>query len=288
MTDKPVLAVIGGSGLYTMPGLEDLQEINVQTPFGAPSSPILLGTLEGRRIAFLARHGHGHTISPSEVNYRANIYALKSLGVRFVLAVSACGSLCEDYEPGHRVIPDQLIDFTRGRRTSFFEKGLVVHVGAADPFCQQFNEQVYSACQHTSKETAHLGGSYITVEGPRFSTKAESNLYRSWDISIIGMTTSPEAFLAREAVMHYSVLANVTDYDVWHEEPVSVDMVMATMQQNRLAAQEAIRNLANNFSTDQTCACEDALANAFISDLDQLPKEISQRLGILIDKYSKE
>jgi 5'-methylthioadenosine phosphorylase len=286
MTDKPILAVIGGSGLYTMPGLEDLEERTVETPFGAPSSPIVLGTLEGRRIAFLARHGRDHTITPSEVNYRANIYALKSIGIRFVLAVSACGSLREDYAPGHRVIPDQLIDFTRRRHSSFFECGLVAHVGVADPFCSQFNEQVYSACQQVKNEAAHLGGSYITVEGPRFSTKAESNLYRSWAISIIGMTTSPEAFLAREAEMHYSVMANVTDYDVWHEEHVSVEMVMSTMRKNRLVAQEAIRNLALSLSTDQTCDCEHALANAFISDLEHTPKETLQRLGILIDKYS--
>lgn len=288
MTDIPILAVIGGSGLYSMPGLEDLEERTLSTPFGSPSSSIVLGTLEGRRVVFLARHGREHTINPSEVNYRANIYALKSLGARFVLAVSACGSLREDYAPGHRVIPDQLIDFTRRRQSSFFAGGLVAHIGVADPFCNQFSQQVYSACEQVQDEIVHQGGSYITVEGPRFSTKAESNLYRSWGISIIGMTTSPEAFLAREAEMHYSVMANVTDYDVWHEEPVSVEMVMRTMQKNRLAAQEAIRNLAISFSSSQTCECEHALASAFVSDIELLPKERRQRLGILIDKYIKE
>lgn len=285
MTENPILAVIGGSGLYAVPGLEELEEHKLSTPFGEPSSSIVLGTLEGRRIAFIARHGRQHTINPTEVNYRANIYALKSLGVRFVLAVSACGSLREDYAPGHIVVPDQLLDFTHHRARSFFEGGLVAHVGVADPFCSQFNQQVFSACKQVEEGTVHQGGSYITVEGPRFSTRAESNLYRSWGQSIIGMTSSPEAFLAREAEMHYSVMAHVTDYDVWNEEPVSVEMVLRTMQKNKLATQEAIRNLAISFSLQQTCDCERALAHAFISNIEQTPEETRKRLGILIEKY---
>lgn len=287
MKSEAVLAVIGGSGLYEMPGLEEVEEREVSTPFGEPSSSIVLGSLEGRRMAFLARHGRKHTISPSEVNYRANIYALKSVGARFVLAVSACGSLREDYAPEHIVIPDQLFDFTHLRARSFFDGELVAHVGVADPFCKPFSTQVHSACTQVEDARVHQGGSYITVEGPRFSTKAESNIYRSWGLSIIGMTSSPEAFLAREAEMHYCVMANVTDYDVWHDEPVSVEMVMETLQRNKRTAQEAIRHLAMDFSVEQNCDCAHALASAFIGDPKKASKGTGQRLGILIDKYSK-
>src|SRR3972149_3913740 len=241
---NPRLGIIGGSGLYAIPELADRREVEVETPFGEPSSPVIIGTLAARHVAFLARHGIGHTIPPSKVNYRANIYALKSLGVRFVAAVSACGSLREDYVPGNVVIPDQLFDFTHVRARSFFdEPGLVAHVSVAEPFCNAFGKQLFKACK-TAKAKVHYGGSYITVEGPRFSTRSESNNFRSWGHSIIGMTTSPEAFLAREAELCYTVMAHVTDYDVWHEEPVNVEMVMSTMQKNLKMAQEAVHNLA--------------------------------------------
>lgn len=286
MKAEATLAIIGGSGLYSMPDLEKLEERQVSTPFGKPSSAILLGNLEGRRVAFLARHGHKHNISPSEVNYRANIYALKTLGARFILAVSACGSLREDYAPGHIVIPDQLFDLTHGRKRSFFGEGLVAHVGVAEPFCADFSAQVQAACEGSSAEV-HVGGSYLTIEGPRFSTRAESNTYRAWGQSIIGMTTSPEAFLAREAEMHYAVMAHVTDYDVWHEEPVSVEMVMRTMQQNLMVAQAAIRYLAANLQLEQSCSCEYALANAFITDPNNAPKKTRQKLRLIIKKYQK-
>jgi 5'-methylthioadenosine phosphorylase len=288
MTTNISLAVIGGSGLYSMPGLEDTEERTVATPFGDPSAPIVIGTLEGQRIAFLARHGIGHHLTPSEVNYRANIYALKSLGVEKIVSVSACGSLREDYAPGEIVIPDQLFDMTKNRNRSFFEQGLVAHVSVADPFCPQLSAEIYNAVQKTGA-TVHQGGTFITIEGPRFSTRAESNVYRSWDMSIIGMTASPEAFLAREAEICYAVMAHVTDYDVWHisEEPVTVEMVIKTLLQNTAIAQDAIRNLARNTSPQRNCACENALANALITEPRVIPSETRKRLDLLVKKYLK-
>lgn len=284
MSDTATLAIIGGSGLYDMPGLEDKQEHRLTTPFGEPSAPIIVGSLAGQRVAFLARHGLTHTISPTHVNYRANIYALKALGVRWVVAVSACGSLRADFEPGHIVVPSELFDFTRRRVSSFFdEPGLVAHVGVAEPFCGSLSAQVYAACQ-AAGATAHLGGDYITVEGPRFSTRAESNIFRSWGLSIIGMTTSPEAFLAREAELCYAVMAHVTDYDVWHDEPVSVDMVVRTLQQNTHVAQAAIRKLVESLQAPE-CTCENALADALITQKANIDPAVRQKLGILVDKY---
>ncbi len=285
MKEKPELAVIGGSGLYSIPGLKEVSQRTVATPFGEPSSPVVLGTLAGRRIAFLARHGAGHTIPPHRVNYRANIYALKSLGVRFVAAVSACGSLREDYAPGNVVIPDQLFDFTHVRARSFFDDpGLVAHVSVAEPFCNAFGKQLFKACK-AAKAKVHYGGSYITVDGPRFSTRSESNNFRSWGHAIIGMTTSPEAFLAREAELCYAVMAHVTDFDVWHAEPVNVEMVMTTMQKNLKLAQDAIRNLASNLKSNQECDCDTALANALVTSRQHISKTQRKKLGLLVDKY---
>jgi len=288
MTTDISLAIIGGSGLYAMPGLEDTEERTITTPFGDPSAPIIIGTLEGQRIAFLARHGIGHHLTPSEVNYRANIYALKSLGVEKIVSVSACGSLREDYAPGEIVIPDQLFDMTKDRKRSFFEKGLVAHVSVADPFCPDLSQAIYNAVQKTGA-TVHQGGSFITVEGPRFSTRAESNVYRSWDMSIIGMTASPEAFLAREAEICYGVMAHVTDYDVWHisEEPVTVEMVIKTLMKNTQIAQEAIRNLARSYTSQRSCACQNALADALITQPRVIPSETRERLDLLVKKYLK-
>ncbi len=282
----PVLGIIGGSGLYEMAGLEQVEEQTVSTPFGKPSAPIVVGTLEGVRVAFLARHGIGHHISPTEINYRANIYALKSIGVERVVSISACGSLREDYAPGHIVIPDQLFDFTKDRKRSFFEEGFVAHVSVADPFCPDLSEQVYQAVQATGA-TVHRGGTFITIEGPRFSTRAESNVYRAWGMSIIGMTTSPEAFLAREAELCYAVMAHVTDYDVWHvsEEPVTVEMVIRTLARNTATAQEAVRILAKNLPAERECECKDALKNALITRPDAIPPSTRQRLSLLVDKY---
>ena len=280
------LAIIGGSGLYSMPGLEDVQERVLTTPFGDPSAPIIVGRLEGESIAFLARHGIGHHISPSEINFRANIYALKSLGVERIVSISACGSLREDYALGDIVIPDQLFDFTKDRKRSFFGRGLVAHISIPDPFCADLSEIVYQAVKKTGNNV-HLGGSYITVEGPRFSTRAESNTFRTWGMSLIGMTTSPEAFLAKEAEICYATLAHVTDYDVWHisEEPVTVDMVIETLNRNTKIAQEAVYNLVSKLNRERLCDCEHALASALITDLDEIPPETRQRLGLLVDKY---
>lgn len=286
MTEHIHLAVIGGSGLYAMPSLTDVEERHILTPYGKPSSPVVIGTLEGKRIAFLARHGIGHFITPSEVNYRANIYALKTLGVKRVVSVSACGSLREDYAPGHIVIPDQLFDYTKGRASSFFGEGLVAHVGVADPFCNTLSEQVYQAVSEAGG-TVHRGGTFITIEGPRFSTKAESNVYRAWGMSIIGMTASPEAFLAREAEMCYAVMAHVTDYDVWHvsAEPVTVEMVIQTLNKNTQLAQEALRLLAKALPEEQPCACHSALATALITNPAVIPAETRKRLQPFVEKY---
>lgn len=286
MEQKPILAVIGGSGLYTMQGLEDIQEYDLDTPFGKPSATIVIGLLEGRQVAFLARHGLGHHIQPSQVNYRANIYALKSLGVERIVSISACGSLREDYVPGEIVIPDQIFDFTHARKRSFFGDGFVAHVSVADPFCGSLSEQVFEATKQTGG-VVHNGGAFITIEGPRFSTRAESNVYRSWGMSLIGMTTSPEVFLAREAEICYAVMAHVTDYDVWHisEQPVTVDMVIEILNRNTQVAQQAVRNLVRSLSEERTCACSSALATALITNKEAIPGETRQRLGLLVDKY---
>jgi 5'-methylthioadenosine phosphorylase len=286
MNGSVTLGIIGGSGLYGMPGLKDTREKEIETPFGKPSAPIVIGTLEGRSVAFLARHGIRHHINPSEVPYRANIYALKSLGVERIISVSACGSLREDYAPGHIVIPDQLFDFTKGRPRTFFSEGLVAHVGVADPFCSALSAELAAAVSGTGAVT-HRGGTFITIEGPRFSTKAESNTYRSWGMSLIGMTASPEAFLAREAEMCYAIMAHVTDYDVWHisEAPVTVDMVVQTLNKNTELAQEAIRIFARTPETKRECDCGHALASALITRPNAIPAETRKKLDLLVGKY---
>jgi 5'-methylthioadenosine phosphorylase len=286
MSEKVTLAIIGGSGLYNMPGLQNTQEHDVTTPFGKPSAPIIVGELEGQHVAFLARHGIGHHIMPGEVNYRANIYALKQLGAERVVSISACGSLREDYAPGHIVIPDQLFDNTKGRERTFFGEGLVVHVSVADPFCPDLSAQLENATRKTNA-TVHSGGAFITIEGPRFSTKAESNTFRTWGMSLIGMTASPEAFLAREAELCYAVMAHVTDYDVWHvsESPVTVEMVIQILNKNTLVAQEAIRFLAKDLTNNRTCDCDQALTNALITRKDIIPTATREKVDLLIKKY---
>ncbi|MBL8098146.1 MAG: MTAP family purine nucleoside phosphorylase, partial [Anaerolineales bacterium] len=236
---------------------------------------------------FLARHGVGHYITPTEVPYLANIYALKSLGVERIISISACGSLREDYAPGHIVIPDNLFDFTKDRRRSFFGDGLVAHISVADPFCDDLSDHVETSLQPTGG-VVHRGGTFITIEGPRFSTKAESNLYRAWNMSIIGMTASPEAFLAKEAEMCYAVMAHVTDYDVWHmsESPVTVEMVIQTLNKNTEIAQEAIRNLVRDLP-ERKCSCENALSSALITNPKTIPQETMKRLELLVKKYYK-
>lgn len=286
MNNKATLAIIGGSGLYQMSGLENTEEIVVDTPFGRPSAPITVGALEGIRVAFLARHGIGHHITPTEVPYRANIYALKSLGVERIVSISACGSLREDYAPGHIVIPDNIFDYTKDRARSFFGEGLVAHVSVADPFCNDLSNQLEKAVRDTGA-AIHRGGSFITIEGPRFSTKAESHTYRTWGMSIIGMTASPEAFLSREAEICYATMAHVTDYDVWHESelPVTVEMVIQTLNKNTEIAQKAIRNLVSRLSKERACNCGQALATALITNPKVIPAETRKKLDLLVNKY---
>lgn len=286
MDARPVLGVIGGSGLYEMEGLERVEVRELDTPFGKPSSPVMLGELEGRGIAFLARHGIGHIYTPGEVNYHANIYALKMLGVERIVSVSACGSLREDYAPGEIVIPDQLFDHTHGRRRSFFGNGLVAHISVGDPLCADLSRHLSESVSAVGGKF-HLGGTYITIEGPRFSTRAESNTYRAWGMSIIGMTTSPEAFLAREAEMCYAVMAHVTDYDVWHmaEEPVTVEMVVRILKANNQLAQKSIAHLVINLPDERSCDCEQALEGAFITNPGMIPSETRNKLSLLVDRY---
>jgi 5'-methylthioadenosine phosphorylase len=288
MENKPVLAVIGGSGLYDFPALEKVERVEVDTPFGKPSAPIQIGSINGKKVAFLARHGIGHVYSPSEVNYQANIYALKSIGVEQIVSISACGSLREDYAPGSIVVPNQLFDYTHLRKRSFFGEGVVVHVSAAEPFCPTLSTLLVQTLS-AAGANVHQGGAMITIEGPRFSTKIESNTYRSWGLSLIGMTTSPEAFLAREAEICYAVMAHVTDYDVWHvsEESVNVDLVVKTLQKNTEVAQQTIIKLVASLEKHQDCSCNHALENAIITNRKYLNKKSVQKLGLLLDKYTK-
>lgn len=286
MMQTPILGIIGGSGLYHFPALTQVEIFEMETPFGRPSSPIVSGMLAGKQVVFLARHGIGHLLPPSAVNYRANIFAFKMLGVEQIVSVSACGSLRDDYEPGHIVVPDQLVDFTHGRTRSFFESGLVAHIGVADPYCAGLSNSLLTALDHAGAIT-HKGGTLINIEGPRFSTRAESNLYRSWGMSLVGMTACPEAFLAREAEMCYATMAHVTDYDVWHlsQEPVSVEMVIHTLKQNTEIAQQAILRLVETIEVNPACGCHNALADAIITHPDSIAPESRQKLDLLVKKY---
>jgi 5'-methylthioadenosine phosphorylase len=290
MTNDPIrIGVIGGSGLYQMEGLAGVEERRISTPFGDPSDAVVVGTLEGVRVAFLARHGRGHRITPTEVNYRANVYAFKTLGVEQIVAISACGSLREHLHPGEIVVPDQLFDFTKKRAYSFFGGGLVAHIGVAEPFCGRLSALLAEASLEAGG-TVHRGGCFITIEGPRFSTKGESHTYRAWGMDIIGMTSSPEAFLAREAEMCYAVMAHVTDYDVWREtgEPVNVEMLLATLSANAALAQRALRILVPRLATaERGCECGATLATALITQRDLVPQELKERLGPIVGKYLK-
>lgn len=286
MAETVQLAVIGGSGLYELDGLQGSSSYDIETPFGRPSAPVLVGTVEGRRIAFLARHGIGHRLTPTEVPYQANIYALKTLGVERIISVSACGSLRQVYEPGHIAIPDQLFDNTRSRARTFFGDGLVAHVSVPNPLCEDLSEQLEVALKSTTAHV-HRGGTFITIEGPRFSTRAESAVFQSWGMSLVGMTAAPEAFLAREAEMCYAVLAHVTDYDVWHQTaaPVTVETVIKILQENTRLAQNAIRRLAQTLNPVRNCSCGNALAGALITRLDAIPMSTIKKLGPLVSKY---
>ncbi len=283
---EAMIGVIGGSGLYDMDGLTDLEEHDISTPFGKPSDPIVVGTLQGARIAFLPRHGHGHRILPGEVNVRANIYAMKVLGVERIIAVNACGSMKEEIALSHVVIPDQIIDRTKGRASTFFGNGLAVHVSFAEPFCPHLSDVLYDAAVKTGA-TVHKGGTYVCIEGPRFSTKAESKLHRQWGVDVIGMTAMPEAVLAREAEICYASLALSTDYDVWHETeaPVTADMVAQTILKNVEIARNAIREVVPLIPADRDCGCDSALSVAIQTAKDRIPGRVKRELGPLLDKY---
>lgn len=280
------IGVIGGSGLYEMESLTDIQHVHVSTPFGDPSDQITTGKLGGTEIAFLPRHGRGHRLLPTEVPSRANIWALKSLGVKWVVSVSAVGSLREELRPLDIVIPDQLIDRTKSRVNSFFGDGLVAHVSFADPFCPVLSDLLVDAARGTGAPT-HRGGTLVVMEGPLFSTRAESHMYRSWGASLIGMTALPEAKLAREAELCYATVACVTDYDVWRvtEEDVTVEMVIANLLRNVGTAKSLLGEVAGRIPAQRSCLCAHALRDAIVTRRDVVPPETRERLALLVDKY---
>ncbi len=283
------IAVIGGSGLYDIEGMEDIEEVDINTPFGKPSDKIVVGKLEGIGIAFLPRHGRGHRILPTEVPYRANIYALKSIGVERIIGINSVGSLKEEYKPNDLLIPDQLIDRTRGRVSTFFGEGIVAHIPFGEPFCPSLSQLVYGAAKDAGA-TAHQGGTYVVMEGPAFSTKAESFLYRSWGADVIGMTALPEAKLAREAEICYAVIACVTDYDCWRRghDAVTAEMIIGRLRQNIDTAKRIIKLAVQKVPTKRDCDCATALSMALITAPDVMPEAQKQKLDLLIGKYLRK
>ena len=286
MADQIRAAVIGGSGLYRMEELTGIEEIRIDTPYGPTSDAIVVGMLDDRRVAFLPRHGAGHRLLPMEIPARANIHALKQLGVEFIISVSAVGSLREEIEPLHMVVPDQLIDRTRARPATFFGEGIAAHIGFADPFCPHLRGVLVRTTRETGV-TTHDNGTLVVIEGPAFSTRAESNLYRGWGASIIGMTALPEAKLAREAEICYAVLACSTDYDVWHEteEDVTAEMIIANLVRNVEVSRGAVRLALQQLPAVRDCGCAEALRDAIITPLDRVPDETKRRLAPIIRKY---
>jgi len=282
------IGVIGGSGLYQIEGLSDIEEVALNTPFGEPSDVITLGTLQSVRVAFLPRHGRGHHISPAEIPARANIYALKSLGVEHIISISAVGSLKEDIHPLDLVVPDQLIDRTGSRPNTFFGQGLVAHIGFADPFCPTLSRLLYETARKT-RANVHQGGTCVVIEGPSFSTRAESFLYRSWGASVVGMTALPEAKLAREAEICYATLAFVTDYDCWHQsqESVTVEMVIANLQRSVEIAKNTVKTAVSQIPKRRECQCATALKDAIITSPEHVPAYLKKDLALLIRKYVK-
>ena len=280
------IAVIGGTGLYEIEGMTDIKEVNVKTPFGDPSDSIIVGTIEDARIAFLPRHGRGHRINPTEIPARANIYALKSLGVEWIIAINSCGSFKEEVKPRELVIPDQVIDRTRNRINSFFGNGIVVHMPFAEPFCPILGQILYHAA-HEAGAAVHKGGTFIAMEGPQFSTKAESRLYRSWGADIIGMTVLPEAKLAREAEICYATVACVTDYDSWHEglDAVNIEEILEVLARNIDTAKQIIKTAAVHIPEKRYCECADALATAIVTAPELIPEQQKKDLALLIGKY---
>ena len=283
---KADIGIIGGSGLYAMPGFTAQEELSIETPFGRPSENYVIGTLAGKQVAFLARHGRGHRLSPSELNFRANIYGMKSLGVERIISLSAVGSLKEEHRPLDFVIPDQFFDRTRGRVSTFFGEGLVAHISFADPVCGQLSGVVEQACRQAGV-TVKNGGTYLCMEGPAFSTKAESNVYRSWGMDVIGMTNLQEAKLAREAEICYVTVAMVTDYDCWHEDhdAVTVADIIANLMKNAENACKVVAAVVASMPAERTCKCGSALAHAIITDKALVPAATRQKLSLLIDKY---
>jgi 5'-methylthioadenosine phosphorylase len=289
LSKKAAIGIIGGSGLYHMAGFEAHEEIQLTTPFGDPSDAFIVGTLEGKDVAFLARHGRGHRISPSELNFRANIYGMKMLGVDRILSLSAVGSMKEEHKPLDFVLPDQFFDRTRGRVSTFFEGGIVAHISFADPICPELSALVQQASGKVGVN-AKLGGTYLCMEGPAFSTRAESNIYRSWGMDVIGMTNLTEAKLAREAEICYVTIAMVTDYDCWHEEhdAVTVDQIIQTLTQNADNARMLVREVVREFPAGRNCKCGAALKHAIITDRKMISPEAKEKLGLLIGKYTGE
>jgi len=282
MVEK-LLGVIGGSGLYSMDELNVIEKVSLDTPFGPPSEDVVIGELNGTRMAFLPRHGIGHFIPPSEINFRANIFAMKKLGVEQIISISAVGSMKEKLQPGHFSIPHQFIDRTTRRISTFFTTGMVGHVALADPVCLATAE-VLSAAAHKVNAIVHDGGTYVCIEGPQFSTRAESNVYRQWDVDVIGMTNATEAKLAREASICYATLALVTDYDCWkeEEEPVTVEAVLDIMHKNVETAQKVLKKLASNFKDKRSCDCGSATENSVVTDSKRIPAQLKDKLSTLI------
>ena len=280
------IGIIGGSGLYAMPGLTEVQEVRQQTPFGEPSDAYVLGTLKGRKVAFLARHGRGHRIMPSELNFRANIYGFKQLGTDRILSLSAVGSLKQDHRPLEFVIPDQFFDRTRHRVDTFFGEGVVAHVAFADPVCPELATVVETACKKAGV-IGKRGGTYLCMEGPQFSTKAESNLYRAWNMDVIGMTNLQEAKLAREAEICYVTVAMVTDYDCWHphHDSVTVDQVVAVLIKNADNACRVVQESVTAMPATRSCKCSSALAHAIITERDKIPPAAREKLKLILGKY---
>jgi len=280
------VGVIGGTGLYDIEGLTDIEEADIDTPFGKPSDTITIGRLEGVKVAFLPRHGKGHRISPSELPVRANIYALKSLGVEHIIAVCSAGSFKQEIKPGHLVIPDQLIDRTKGRVNSFFGEGIVAHIAFAEPFCPTLCQVLYEAAKEAGA-SVHSKGTFVVMEGPAFSTRAESRLYRSWEADIIGMTALPEAKLAREAEICYAIIGCITDYDSWWKpgKPVTIDIVLNTQHQNVNTAKRIIKLAVSRIPEKRNCDCATALEAAIVTSPELIPGEQKQKLDLLIGKY---
>jgi 5'-methylthioadenosine phosphorylase len=288
MKEAADVGIIGGSGLYEMEGFTDVREVAVETPFGPPSDHFMVGTLEGRRVAFLPRHGRGHRILPGELDFQANVFALKLLGVQWVLSVSAVGSLKERYAPLHMVIPDQLVDRTTQRRSTFFGNGLVAHVAFAHPFCPHLRRVLGVACAEAGA-TVHPGGIYLCIEGPQFSTRAESELYRSWGMDVIGMTNLQEARLAREAEICYATLAMVTDYDTWHpdHDSVTAEQIIANLGRNAATAKAVLRAALKQLPTPRDCECATALARALVTPAHLVPDRVKRELAPIVGRYLK-